>query len=150
MEGKMNLKWVADHFDKLQYLFLGMVVLFAISRLQSNKEQTRFKAREANRADLDQLMKNEQDLANAKMRKKQPAPAPLSLPGINLVGEAHEILGVDAHAREPEIMRAYKEKIKMFHPDRIQGQAREQIKFYEEASAKINQAKESMLANLKK
>lgn len=145
----MNLKWVADHFDKLQYLFLGLVIIFAWTSLRSRQEQSRFKTREANRTDLDKLMKTERDLANAKMHRRQTAP-PLSLPGINLVGEAHEILGVDEHAGEPEIMRAYKEKIKLFHPDRIQGQAREQIKFYEEASAKINRAKESMIANLKK
>ena len=47
-------------------------------------------------------------------------------------------------------MRAYKEKIKQFHPDRIQGQAREQIRFYEEASAKLNEAKELMLTELKR
>lgn len=146
----MNLKWVADHFDQLQYLFLGLVIIFAWTNLRSRQEGSRFKTREANRTDLDQLLKTERDLANAKMHRKQPAPPPLSLPGINLVGDAHEILGVDANAGEAEIMRAYKEKIKLFHPDRIQGQAREQLKFYEEASAKINRAKETMLAQLKR
>ncbi len=146
----MNLKWVADHFDQLQYIFLAMVLLFAWTNLRARQESSRFKSREANRGDLDKLKKMQSDLANAKMQKKQNTSTPLSLPGINLTGSAHEILGVDIRASETEIMRAYKEKMKQFHPDRIQGQAREQIKFYEEASSKINQAKESMLANLKK
>ncbi len=139
----MNFKWVADHFEQLQYLFLAFVLFFAWTSLRARQEQSRFKTREANRADLDRLLK-------APSSEKQRKTSPLSLPGITLTGKAHEILGVDAHAQEPEIMRAYKEKIKLFHPDRIQGQAREQLKFYEDASAKINQAKESMLANLKK
>jgi DnaJ-domain-containing protein 1 len=146
----MNLKWVADHFDKMQYALLGLILFVAWRGLRSNQEQTGFKAREADRTDLDRLKKNDGDLANAKMHRKQPSAPLLSLPGIRLSGEAYEILGVEANAREPEIMRAYKEKIKLFHPDRIQGQAREQIKFYEEASAKINQAKEEMLARFKK
>ena len=146
----MSLKWVADHFSQLQYIFLATVLLFAWNSLRSRQEHTRFKTREANRPDLDKILKMEHDLASAKMQKKQPPTPPLTLPGINLTGEAHEILGVDIHATETEIMRAYKDKIKLFHPDRIQGQAREQMKFYEEASAKINHAKESMLANLKR
>lgn len=145
----MNLKWVADHFDKLQYIFLAMVGIFAIVRLTSKNEPTKFKAREAHRDDLSKLDKTDWDLANAKMRRREPSAPPLSLPGITLNGEPYEILGVRENAGEAEIMRAYKEKMKQFHPDRIQGQAREQIKFYEEAASKLNRAKELMIANLK-
>lgn len=146
----MSLRWVADHFDKLQYFFVAIVVFFAWTNLRSRQKQTGFKAREFNRTDLHKIKSKDGDLANAKMHRKQASSPPLSLPGIRLNGEPHEILGVDAQALEPEIMRAYKEKIKLFHPDRIQGQAREQLKFYEEASAKINLAKEAMLSKLKK
>ena len=146
----MNFKWVAEHFNQLQYVFLGLVLFFTWKNLKTKNEDSNFKTREANRSDLDQLLKSESALAGAKLHTKKTNSPPLSLPGINLTGEPHEILGVDVQAREPEIMRAYKEKIKQFHPDRIQGQAREQIKFYEEASAKINLAKESMLARFKK
>ncbi len=99
---------------------------------------------------MNRIQRQGPSLADAKLKKRENNKPPLSLPGIRLDGEPHEILGIDEHASEPEILRAYKEKIKLFHPDRIQGQAREQIKFYEEASAKINLAKEAMLEQIKK
>ena len=46
-------------------------------------------------------------------------------------------------------MRAYKEAIKRFHPDRIQGQAQEQLQFYQQASAKLNEAKDEMLKKIR-
>ena len=146
----MNLKWVADNFGKIQY-FLAALGLFAAWRtLRSNQEHSAFKARESDRKDMDAFRKNTQDLANAKMQRKQPSAPPLALPGIRLTGEAHEILGVEIDAKEADITRAYKDKIKLFHPDRIQGKARDQLKFYEEASATINKAKEEMISRLKK
>ena len=146
----MSLQWVADHFGKLQFFLLAMAIFFVWNNIRTNTNASNFKKREANRDDLDRLMKNEHDLANAKIRKPKSVIPPLSLPGISLTGEPHEILGVDLEASESEIMRAYKDKIKRFHPDRIQGQAKDQMKFYEQASAKINQAKEAMISNLKK
>jgi len=146
----MLVKWVAEHFDKIQMLLLGVIVFVAWAGLRANRQDSAFKAREADRVDLDVLKKSPHDLGSAKMQRKQPVSPPLLLPGIRLTGEAHEILGVEITANELEITRAYKEKIKIFHPDRIQGQAREQLKFYEEASASINQAKEEMLSRLKK
>lgn len=141
------VKWIADHFMQFQIAFVIMVLL--IWRImKSGPSETGFKSREANRKDLDQLLKDKSSSAQSKIKKKSPTPI-LGLPGITLNGEPHEILGVARNAAETEILRAYKEKIKLFHPDRIQGQAREQIRFYEEASAKINQAKETMLQKLK-
>ena len=133
----------------MQYVLIAIILYVAWRGLRTSQQQTAFKTREADRTDLKNFKNSDHDLASAKMHKRQPS-SPLSLPGIRLSGEAHEILGIDANARPTEIMRAYKEKIKLFHPDRIQGQAREQLKFYEEASAKINQAKEEMLAHFKK
>ena len=46
-------------------------------------------------------------------------------------------------------MRAYKDAIKRFHPYRIQGQAEEQLRFYQEASAKINDAKNEMIKRVR-
>jgi DnaJ-class molecular chaperone len=146
----MSLQWIADHFGKLQFVLLGMAIIFVWNNIRTSKNASNFKKREANRDDLDRLMKIERDLANAKIHKSKPAAAPLSLPGITLHGEPHEILDIAPEANESEIIRAYKDKIKKFHPDRIQGQAKDQMKFYEQASAKINQAKEAMISKLKK
>lgn len=146
----MDFKWVADHFQQMQFVILGIIVGAVWMNVRGREERSSFKTREADRSDLNRIQRNGPSLADAKLKKKSPPVAPLSLPGINLSGEPHEILGVDISANESEIMRAYKDKIKMFHPDRIQGQAREQIQFYEEASAKINRAKEAMIEQIRK
>ncbi len=146
----MEFKWVADHFHHLQYVFLVIIFSAIWLNTRNRKNQSSFRTREADRSDLNRIHRQGPSLADAKMKKRENKSPPLSLPGIRLDGLPHEILGVDEQANESEIMRAYKEKIKMFHPDRIQGQAREQIKFYEDASAKINLAKEAMLDQIKK
>ncbi|NDF14652.1 J domain-containing protein, partial [bacterium] len=61
----------------------------------------------------------------------------------------HEILGIRADADEAEVLRAYKEAIKRFHPDTIQGPAKDQLEFYQKASAAINNAKNLMIKNLR-
>jgi DnaJ-domain-containing protein 1 len=140
--------WVAQHFDKLQIIILAVVIFTALLMVKNRGTSSQFKVREADRKDLDQLLKTKTDLANAKLAKKRPSappPPPLELPGIRLSGEPHEILGIGENADSSEIVRAYKEAIKRFHPDRIQGQAQEQLQFYQEAAAKLNQAKEAML-----
>ena len=144
----MSLQWLADHFSLIQFSILAIVLIVAWNSFRSRQQSTSFRSREADRHDLNRL-KGGEDFAHSKMKNPRPV-QPLQLPGITLSGKPHEILGVDASANEAEIMRAYKDKIKMFHPDRIQGQARDQLKFYEDASAKINDAKEFMLAQLKK
>jgi DnaJ-domain-containing protein 1 len=139
-------EFVSKNFVRIQLIiFIGGILIW-YRFAQTNKTETRFRSREADRKDLDRLRAGP-DLGEAKLvHKPQPIKAqPLALPGIRMNGEAHEILGVDENASEAEIMKAYKESMKRFHPDRIQGQAKEQIQFYEEASSKLNQAKETML-----
>ncbi len=136
------------HFEKSQIAILIIIIVAAWSGVRSRRE-SQFKVREADRTDPIRIKRNN-DLANAKMKKPEVKPPPLSLPGIRLQGEAHEILGIKGDASEPEIMKAYKDAIKMYHPDRIQGQATEQMKFYQEAAAKLNQAKDTMLKAIKK
>ena len=137
--------------DSIQW-GMGFTALAAVwSILKSGKNESQFKVREADRKDLNRLREGP-DLAQAKLKRPAqaaPPPPPLSLPGIRLHGEAHEILGVAENASEAEVMRAYKDAIKRFHPDRIQGQAKEQMQFYEQASAKLNQAKEDMLKRIR-
>ena len=138
---------VSHYFVKIQAVMFIAGAFFCIRILTKGQKTTQFKVREADRTDLNRLREGP-DLAAAKMIRRvpeAPPPKPLSLPGIRLSGEPYEILGVNEDAKEPEIMRAYKESIKRFHPDRIQGQAKEQIQFYEQASAKLNQAKDDML-----
>lgn len=145
------IQFVAEHFQRLQLIILGLTLFTAFFVMKDRNPGSRFKSRESDRQDLDQILKRNSDLANAKLTKKsaEPKAPPLQLPGIRMVGESHEILGVRADATEAEVMKAYKDGMKRFHPDRIQGQAQEQLKFYQEASSKLNQAKEEMLKKIR-
>ena len=146
------LQFIAEHFKESQIILLLIGVGTAFFMLKSREAPSQFRVREADRKDLNQILgKKDSDLAAAKLTRKaeKPKAPPLALPGMRLNGESHEILGVAENANEVEIMRAYKEAIKRFHPDRIQGQAQEQMQFYQEASAKLNQAKDEMLKRIR-
>lgn len=148
----MNLQWTPESFQKSQYLILLAVIVAAWFGFRSRDSKTQFRSREADRNDLNRL-KGGSDLANARLPRPapaQPKAPPLALPGIRLHGAPHEILGISETATENEILRAYKEAIKQYHPDRIQGQAQEQMRFYQEAAAQLNQAKETMLQKIRK
>jgi DnaJ-domain-containing protein 1 len=144
-------EFVSKNFIRIQVIIFIAGIFIWFRYLQGGEqERSKFRVREADRTDLNRLREGP-GLADAKLQKKNqtPPPQPLSLPGIRLVGEPHEILGVKEDASEAEVMKAYKDSIKRFHPDRIQGEAKEQMYFYEQASAKINQAKEDMLKNIR-
>ena len=141
------IKWIADHFQQIQ---VGLLLFFAglvVITLRKQQPKSNFKVREADRAF--KPGNSNVDLANAKLRRRGPPPGPsgppLSLPGINLSGAPHEILGVSEDASEEEVMKAYKEIIKRYHPDRIQHLPTNQMEFYKTAATAINQAKETLI-----
>ena len=144
----MSLRWIADHFQIIQVLIVVFVIGFGVISFRDRGRGSQFKVREADRADLDRI-KSGPSIADAKFATAAKKSPPLSLPGIRLDGLPHEILGVEPDADEVEVMRAYKEAIKRYHPDRIQGQAKDQLKFYQDASAKLNDAKELMIKKLR-
>lgn len=143
----MSLQWIAENFERTQVALLFLLVGFAWFRfLKPDGGKSNFKRREADRAEFaaNTGQKNsDSDLANAKLKRPQ------ALPGIRLEGEAHEILNVSALATEEEIMRAYKDAIKRYHPDRIPGADAEKAQFYQQVSAKLNQAKEELMKRAK-
>jgi DnaJ-domain-containing protein 1 len=148
---EVMIQWSPETFQKSQWIMIGAVLLLAWFGFRSKDTKSQFRKRESDRDDLNKL-RNGPDLAQAKISrpaKPEPKKAPLSLPGIRLHGAPHEILGIAENANEAEVMRAYKDAIKQYHPDRIQGQAQEQIKFYQEAASQLNQAKESMMQRLR-
>jgi len=149
----MGFHWTLETFQKSQYLLIVIILAAAWFGFRSRGPKTQFRNREADRTDLNRL-RGSGDLANAKISRHggnaEPKAPPLSLPGIRLHGAPHEVLGIRETASEAEILRAYKEAIKQYHPDRIQGPAQEQMKFYQEAAAQLNRAKEMMLQKVRK
>jgi DnaJ-domain-containing protein 1 len=139
------ITWIGNHFGLVQ---IGISVLFfAIwfrSRANENAK-SRFKLREADR-DLNFARgKAATDAANASTKKQEP----LRLAGIVKDGAPHEVLGISALASELEIQKAYKEKMKRYHPDRI---GRPGSREWTEATAiaeAINHARNAMMERLK-
>jgi len=147
------LELIAKNFQKIQVGIILAVLFLVWMFLRNSRSQSNFRSREADRDDLNRILKQGPDLAQAKLQRKQAEPPPrppLSLPGIRLEGAPHEILGISESASEPEILKAYKDAIKRFHPDTLQGIPESQLKFYQDASAKINEAKNLMLKRLKR
>ena len=143
-------EFVSKNFIRFQVIIFVAGIFIWLKYMRGDDDTSNFRVREADRTDLNRL-RDGPELAHAKLTKKNTThpPPPLSLTGIRLDGAAHEILGISEDATEAEVMKAYKNSIKRFHPDRIQGQAQEQMQFYEQASVKINLAKETMLKNLR-
>ncbi len=141
------LETIVRHFERIQFGFIALAAIAVFFFLLNRKPVSGFKVREADRDDLERLLKKGNDLGNSRIQRKNTPtpPPPLQLPGIRLTGEPHEILGVRADATEEEILKAYKDAIKRFHPDTIQGPAQEQLEFYQRASAAINTAKNLMI-----
>lgn len=145
------LENIVRHFERIQFGIIALAGVAVFFYFLNRKPVSRFKVREADREDLGEILKKGKDLGSSKMKRSasSPPPPPLSLPGIRLTGEPHEVLGVRPDASEAEILRAYKEAIKRFHPDTIQGPAKDQLEFYQKASAAINDAKNLMIKNLR-
>lgn len=62
----------------------------------------------------------------------------------------YEVLGVSEKATKTEIEKAYKEKMKSYHPDKFNSLDEDFIKLATEKSQELSQAKEKALKNLKK
>jgi DnaJ-domain-containing protein 1 len=150
-DGPLNriLESIGGNFTRIQAVILAFGILSVLYYMNNKGKESGFRKREADREDLGKFRTHGPDSGEAKVRKKSPAPPPLSLPGIRLTGEPHEVLGVRENADEGEIMRAYKDAIKRFHPDTIQGSAKDQMQFYQEASARINDAKNAMIKKIR-
>jgi len=94
-----------------QGIALGVMILWFIRSMRSTRKESSFKIREA------ELKKKPvsggPSLADAKIKINRP----LQLGGIQINAPAHQILGIQAQASESEIQRAYREKMKQYHPD---------------------------------
>ena len=132
----MRLQWIADHFQSIQWILLLAFVLIGWISFRKNEPKSQFRVREA-------------DLPPKASEKPKKPVSPLELPGIRLDGKPHEILGIPSDADEAEIIKAHKELIKRFHPDRIQASTPEMEKFYQSAAVQINRAKEMMLKKIR-
>ena len=94
---------------------------------------SRFKLREADRSAKEQ----------GKSRPRESGP--LLLSGFSPDLSPHEILGVDPGASTREIKRAYRAKMKSYHPDRVGEPGTREWKDAQKIAEAINHAKKTLL-----
>jgi DnaJ-domain-containing protein 1 len=83
------------------------------------------------------------ELAQARIERK----SPLSLPGIRIDGPPHEILGIAPNATADEVQRAYRERMKQYHPDKIGRPGSREWGDAQKIAEAINRAKAELLKN---
>ncbi|MBS1960830.1 MAG: DnaJ domain-containing protein [Bdellovibrionales bacterium] len=138
------VNWLSGHFGVLQIAISVIFILFWLNARNRAESKSAFKLREADRGLKFKRGANETAAANAPTKKE-----PLRLDGIVKDGAPHEVLGVSALASEAEIQKAYKEKMKRYHPDRL---GRPGSREWEEGTAiaeSINRARLAMLERAK-
>ena len=109
-------EWVSQNFYFIQ-ITIGVffIAMLLLTRLK-NESKSQFKIREADLKSKNRTTQSKQDLANAKIKNKNPV---YLLTGIRIDGKPHEVLGISAQAHEDEIQKAYRELIKRYHPDKV-------------------------------
>jgi hypothetical protein len=125
-------------------VFIVLIILGGIYFLTRKKEESGFKVREA---DVKKIGKSSGPdlLGQAKVKKKE---APLQLSGIRIDGAAHEILGVSVRATEAEIQSAYRELMKLYHPDKVGRPGTREWSDAQKIAEALNNARKTMIDHL--
>ena len=137
-----------EQMERLFYLGqigFGLILVGAFVFLRPKDPGTNFKVREADRKDLPWSKKGhagqQNDLAQAKMKRAEP----LSLPGIRIDGEPHEILGIARGAAPDVVQRAYKDLMKRYHPDLVGRPGSREWNDAQKIAEALNRAKDALL-----
>jgi DnaJ-domain-containing protein 1 len=138
-----------ESLEKLKKIFYfsqiaigSAVVAWLLFFRNSKSHETGFKVREADlRKGKGPQAPSKDALAHAKIKRNEP----LRLTGIQINGPAHEILGVSANASEPEIQKAYREKMKQYHPDKVGRPGSREWNDAQKIAEAINRAKTELL-----
>jgi hypothetical protein len=138
--------WISGHFGLIQIGVSAFFILLWVYTRVREDSKSRFKLREADRNDLHFKRGQEAHTeANKPSRRES-----LKLGGIVKDGAAHEVIGISALANEAEIQKAYKEKMKRYHPDALGPPGSREWNEGTEIAEAINRARNTMLEKLKK
>lgn len=137
----------------LAQILVGLLFVGGLWRIKSGSRvasQTGFAVREADlrkppQAGAPAQTKGKHDLANAKMERK----VPLALEGIRIDGPPHEVLGVPVGATEEQIQKAYRERMKRYHPDKVGRPGTREWQDAQKIAEAINLAKNELLKRLR-
>ena len=117
--------WIQRHFYEIQIalgLSFGFLLWRSMRRVRSSDSKSFFRTG-----------------PNETHQRTKSDSGRRALPGINLDGEPHQVLGIEAHASKQDILRAFRKLMKMYHPDKTRSAESNAI------AQKIIEAKDAML-----
>jgi len=133
-----------DHPGAL--FFTAIVVGFSFLWIlfsNSNQSNSNFKLTEYDRI---KEIKNRPPAPTAEEEVRQ---AQVLLEGFKFDANANEILGVSINASKKEILKAYKLKMKQYHPDKVARPGTDQWNDAQEIAKKITESKDYLISQLK-
>ena len=149
--------------EKIQkYFYLSQIIMgvvFIVTAWLMFKPKTsssQFKVREADKARPKPATDDARRLADARLeikgfeeeRKKKEKPT-LALPGVRTQGTPHEILGITRDASQQEILKAYRDLMKRYHPDKVAPVNTPEWKEAQKIAEVLNQAKDTLIQKKK-
>jgi DnaJ-domain-containing protein 1 len=140
------VQWLSGHFGLVQVAISAFFILLWFRARANAETKSRFKLREADR----NLKFARGEAATAAANQAPKKKDPLRLDGIVMDGAPHEVLGISALASEPEIQKAYKDRMKRYHPDRLGPPGSREWTEGTAIAESINRARIAMLERLKK
>lgn len=122
---------------------VGGLFLAVFWKLRSGsiRQNSGFSVREADLRKAQAARGAGPDLANSRIERK----TPLQLEGIRINGTPHEILGVRIGATQEEIQKAYRERMKQYHPDKVGRPGSREWSDAQKIAEAINLAKNELL-----
>lgn len=138
--------FLEEHFGWAQIGLATVFVLVLFWINQKKEAQSKFRVREADRLRVATTAPFA-SLAEAKYSKP---PGPHLISGIRLDVPPHELFGISPSANKNEILSAYKNLMRQYHPDRVGPPGSQSWKDAQEIAQKINEAKEFLLERIKK
>lgn len=133
-----------------EYFYVGKMALGGLLLLGgwfwfNSQNSAFFKPRQPRRKPIKPGDSKDDSLAQARIEKK----GPLLLGGIRVDAPPHEILGVRLGASASEIQKAYREKMKQYHPDKVDRPGTQAWNDAQIIAEAINRAKDELLKRAK-
>ena len=126
-------------------LFIGVLFIGTLFFLKVQSKKSGFRVRESDLPRNPNPSNPAHRLANSKIKN----PHTLLLSGFKTGGAPHEILGVAQNAKEPEILKAYRNMMKIYHPDQVGRPGTREWHDAQKIARAINEAKEALVKKLK-
>jgi hypothetical protein len=138
----------AEPFLVIQLGVLVAIVAIAWIFFRPKSPESGFGLRESDRPKADPKKGSKSAQSHRPNLLHHPREARILLSGFKADLPPHELLGVPLNADEPEIRRAFREKMKQYHPDRVAPAGTPEWREAQKISQTLEEARGKMLASL--